>query len=77
MNVFDDLAEFYDPFVTTYSFRGQLVDTEKYDVIPKPSYKQELLQKVEKDIETLDKDYKKERERLEEKKERLKNKDDG
>ena len=76
IDVFDDFAGgFYNPQHTSYSFRGEVVDTDKYDIVPKRFYRDELIKQVEEEIETLDRDYKKERERLTEKLRSLKNKD--
>ena len=54
----DDLADWFLswPFgrTTTYSYKGQWVDTDKFDVIPKQSYKNELIEEKKKKLEVLD-----------------------
>jgi hypothetical protein len=58
MDVFDDFAsDFYRPFNTSYSFSGELVDTEKYDIIPKPSHYEELINRKKEEIETLERQH--------------------
>jgi len=52
----DDLAWFDDwaePWRTSWSFRGQFVDTEKYDVVPRPEYRKSLIEKKEEEIKRL------------------------
>ena len=72
----------YFPSVSTTTFSGQLVDTEKYDIVPKETYRQELIKQAEDKIKALDEDYKERRQRLVEEKEsytkalKQKNKDD-
>ena len=81
----DDMAQGFEYFPSSaqsYSIIGQLVDTSKFDVVPKREYQQELLKKTEDRIEALDKEYKERRKNLVEEKEELtralkqKNKDD-
>ena len=81
----DDMVhgfEYFPSSSNSYSIIGQLVDTSKFDVVPKREYQQELLKKTEDKIEALDKEYKERRKNLVEEKEELtralkqKNKDD-
>ena len=66
----DDLADWFLgwPFgrTTTYSYKGEWVDTEKYDVIPKQSYKNELIEEKKKKLEALDEQISKLRAEIEE-----------
>ena len=72
-NILDDMMYGFNyfPSVSTTTFTGQLVDTEKYDIVPRPEYQAELLKQTESKIEALDKDYKEQRKRLVEEKENL------
>lgn len=69
----DDLATFIDDFLgfpfgrtTTYSYHGQWVDTEKYDIVPKASYKEELIEQKKKRLDSLDEEIKKLKSEIEE-----------
>ena len=56
----DDMASGFEYFPSSgksYSIIGELVDTSKFDVIPKESYRQELLKKKEEEIEALDRQH--------------------
>ena len=63
-------------------FKGQIVDTDRYDIVPKESYRQELIRQKEEQIRALDDYYKERKKRLTEEKASLakaiesKNKDD-
>ena len=61
-DVFDDMAvglDFFDfnPFRRSYSFGGQIVDTEKYDIIPKLSHYETLITKKQEQIEALERQH--------------------
>jgi len=73
-SVFDDI---YYPEVTSWTLRGKWVDADKYEVVPKESYKKELIRQKEEEIDNLDAYYQNRRKELTEEKERLlgKNKD--
>lgn len=45
--------ESWFPKSTTYTYKGQWVDTDKYDIVPKSSYKKELIEKKEVRISEL------------------------
>jgi hypothetical protein len=53
----DDFVEFdsfLNPFrVRTYTFNGQVIDMDKYDVILKPTYLDQEIKRVEQELETL------------------------
>ena len=51
--VFDDLFPF-----NRYSFSGQIIDTDKYDIVPKQSYYEEKIKRSEEEIEALDRQHK-------------------
>ena len=53
MDLIDDMAY---PFETTnYTFHGQFVDTDRYEIRPKESYKKELIEKKKGEAERLQK----------------------
>jgi len=57
LSVFDDLAIFdnwLSPFTTTFTAKGQWVNTDLYDIVPKSSYKKELLEQTQKQIDELE-----------------------
>ena len=62
----------FSPFTDSTPFRGQIVDPERYDIVPKESYRQELLKRKQEEIELLDRNYQERRKRLEEEKDSLK-----
>ena len=74
--------EYFPSSGRSCSIIGELVDTSKYDIVPKKEYQEELLKQTESKIEALDKEYKEQRKRLVEEKENFtkalkqKNKDD-
>ena len=52
----DDLAwlgAFFEPWRTSWTIRGQFVDTEKYDIVPRPEYRRSLIEKKEEEIKRL------------------------
>ena len=61
--------EYFPSSAQSYSIIGELVDTSKYDIVPRPEYQAELLKQTESKIEALDKEYKEQRKRLVEEKE--------
>lgn len=80
-DVFDDMAEgfgYLAPLRTNYSFRGQFVDTDKYDIIPKPDHAEKLVRKKQEEIDALEREhesaenyFKVRKQKLEEEKEAL------
>ena len=84
-DAFNDIGygfEYFPSSSNSYSIIGELVDTSKFDIVPKREYQEELLKRQEEKIEALDKEYKEQRQRLVEEKESYtkaleqKNKDD-
>ena len=81
--IFSDLfnaflpEECWRPEVTSWTLRGKWVDDSRFDIIPKESYKKELIRQKEEEIDNLDAYYQNRRKELTEEKERLlgKNKD--
>ena len=79
MDVFDDFAtDFYDPFRSSYSFRGRLVDEDEFDIVPKKNHyerlireKQEAIDALEREHENAERYYKTRKEKLKEEKETL------
>jgi hypothetical protein len=61
-DVFDDMAFGLSTMFPTenysLSFKGQLVDTEKFDIIPKQSYIDEQIKRKEGEIEANERDHK-------------------
>ena len=51
--VFDDLFP-----LKTYTFSGRIVDTSKYDIVPKQFYYEEQIKRSEEEIEALDRQHK-------------------
>ena len=73
-DAFSDMGcgfEYFPSSGKSYSIIGELVDTSKFDIIPRPEYQAELLKQTESKIEALDKDYKEQRKRLVEEKENI------
>jgi len=70
----DDMAygfNFFPHGGTSYSFKGQVVDTDKYDIVPKKEYRQELLRLKEEEIEALDRQHEAEENYYKEKRKKL------
>lgn len=58
IDVFDDMAsDIFTPFIYSNSTRGRFVDTDKFDLVPKKSYVDELIKKKEEEIEALDRQH--------------------
>jgi hypothetical protein len=54
MGVFDS---FLSPFrVNTYTFNGQFIDMDKYDVTLKPNYIEQEIKRVDQELETLERE---------------------
>ena len=62
---------FYRPEVTSWTLRGRWVDPDRYDIVPKESYKKELLQKNEDRLKELDDYYEKRKREIKEERDRL------
>ena len=75
----DDFAHYFgEPIATSYSYKGRWVDEDKFDIVPKRSYYDEQIKKVDQDMETLDRNqksaisyYENQKRILQEKKEKL------
>jgi hypothetical protein len=58
MDIFDDFAmAFYEPFKTSFSFRGTFVDTDKFDIVPRKSYYEEEINKTQEKIDALEREH--------------------
>lgn len=53
----DDLAfggfDYWNPIRTTYTYKGIVVDPDKFDIVPKSAYKQELIEQKEARLKLL------------------------
>ena len=68
----DDFAwvdQWLEPFNSTWTYRGEFVNTDKFDIVPKESYKKELIEAKQKELEANEEN----RKRLEEELNKLKN----
>jgi len=57
----DDLAwidEWLHPFKTSWTVRGQWVDPERYDIVPRPEYRKTLIENKQKELDRLDEERK-------------------
>ena len=66
---FDDLGSLWpwsDLPTVNFTYRGQWVDTDKYDVVPRPEYKQTLIENKQKQIEQAEESVAKLKEELKE-----------
>ena len=73
-DVFDDMAHglsYLSPLRTSYSFRGQIVDPEKFDIVPRPSYYDDKIKRSEEEIEALDRQHESEEKYYQERRKRL------
>ncbi len=60
-DVFDDMAygfNYLSPLRTNYSFRGTIIDTDKYDIVPKRSYLEEEISRKEEELKRIEEVYK-------------------
>lgn len=54
----DDMAIGLDYFTQrTFTYGGTFVDTDKYDIVPKPSYYDDLIRQAGEQIEALDRQH--------------------
>jgi len=51
LDIFDDMGWWLGDPSTSWTIRGQWVDTEKFDVVPRPEYRQTLIENKQKQIE--------------------------
>lgn len=80
-SVMDDMGVGFDylsPFTSNFTFRGTLVDTDKFDIVPRKSWYEEQVNRTQERIEALDRQheadkryYESKRKELIEEKERL------
>lgn len=80
-DVFDDMAygfNYFSPLRTNYTFRGQIVDTDRYEIRERPDYtekrikaKQEEIDALERERESAENYFKVRKQKLEEEKEAL------
>ena len=68
--IFDEMDDIVSGFWMSPA-RGVWVDTDKYSIVPKESYRQELLTKKDKELKQLDDYYAKRKKEIEEEKQRL------
>ena len=48
------LSDFFDfPEGSSWTLRGQWVDTDRYDIVPRPEYRKSLIEKKEQEIKDL------------------------
>lgn len=72
--VLDDMAydfNYFPPQSQSYTFKGQIVDTDKYDIVAKKEYRLELLKLKEEEIEALDRQHEAEESYYKEKRKKL------
>ena len=65
----DDFAwvdDWLNPFRATWTMRGQWVDPEKYTIVPRPEYRQTLIDNKQREIDSLHEEVKKREEELKE-----------
>ena len=55
----------------TFTVRGEFVDTYKYDIVPKESYKQSLLKQKEDELKELDEYYERRKKEIADERKRL------
>jgi len=48
---------YFPPNYTSYSITGELVDTSKYDIVPKQEYREKLVKQKEEEIESLERQH--------------------
>jgi hypothetical protein len=72
------LEDIYRPETSSWTYKGQWVDTDRFDVTPKKSYQETLIRRKQEEIEALERQqesntkyYEEKKRRLAEEKERL------
>ena len=55
----------------TFSYHGEFVDTDKFDIVPKESYKQSLLKQKEDELKELDEYYERRKKEIADERKRL------
>lgn len=57
MEAMDDLAfggfDYWHPVRTSYTYKGVVVDPDKFDIVPKDNYKKELIEQKEARLKSL------------------------
>jgi hypothetical protein len=69
--------DMYSPLKSSLTFKGQLVDTELYDIVPKKSYTEKQIKLKEEELERLKTSQKLTNERFDIEKQNLKNEIEG
>jgi hypothetical protein len=62
---------FYSPEVTSWTLKGRWVDDSRFDIVPKESYKQELVRQNEDRLKELEEYYEKKKREIKEERDRL------
>ena len=80
-SVLDDMAigfDYLNPYASSYTYHGVIVDTDKFDIVPKRGYYEEQIKKVEQELSTLERQqesslkyYENQRKILQERKDKL------
>lgn len=65
------IDDIYRPEVTDWTWKGQWVDLDKYDVTPKKSYQETLVRRKQEEIEALERQQESDNKYYEERKRRL------
>jgi len=76
-DVLDDMANGLDsfytsPFSRSYTFGGQIVDTDKFDIVPKKEYYETLITQKQEQIEALERQHESNKKYYEERLKKLK-----
>ena len=74
LNVFDDMAHgfnYFTPSTTDFSFSGQLVDTEKYDIVPKLTHYETLINRKQEELDALERQHENEKKYYKTRKDKL------
>jgi hypothetical protein len=50
----DDFGDIFGRHVVSYSVKGQFVDLDKYDIVPKANYIDQEIRRVDQELETLE-----------------------
>ena len=61
-DIFDDMAMGFSPFTLapfsrSYTWGGEIVDTDKYDLVPKPAYYETLITQKQEQINALERQH--------------------
>jgi hypothetical protein len=53
LDAIGQVLDMYSPLKSSFTFRGQLVDTELYDIVPKRGYTEKKIKEKEEELERL------------------------